>query len=108
MRNHILIYAVAFSLGGAAGGALAAGTAVHQKDKMFSETEMVIKKGGTVTFVNDDNITHNVMSNSRGNEFNIGAQAPGVSTPVQFTTAGAADVFCAIHPRMRMAIKITE
>jgi plastocyanin len=88
--------------------ALAAGKSITQKGKVFSESEISIKKGETVIFVNDDNITHNIFSTSSGNAFNIGAQAPGVSTPVKFANAGEVTVLCAIHPRMQMAVKVSE
>jgi len=107
MKHELLIAAAAGVVMGA-GIALAADTSVHQKGKAFSTKEAVIKKGDTLTFVNDDTISHNVMSRSPGNEFNIGAQVPGVSTPVKFDAAGAVDVFCAIHPQMRMVVRITD
>jgi plastocyanin len=107
MKHELLIAAAAGVVMGA-GIALAANTTVQQKGKAFSTKEVVIKKGDTVTFMNDDTVSHNVMSRSPGNEFNIGAQAPGVSTPVKFDAAGSVDVFCAIHPQMRMSVKITD
>jgi plastocyanin len=88
--------------------ALAAERPINQKGKAFSDTEVTIKKGDTLLFINDDTITHNIFSTSTGNTFNIGAQAPGVSTPVKFATAGEANVLCAIHPRMQMVVKVTE
>jgi plastocyanin len=88
--------------------ALAAERSISQKGKIFSETELTIKRGDTLIFVNDDSITHNIFSTSAGNTFNIGAQAPGVATPVKFAAAGEVSVLCAIHPRMQMAVKVTE
>jgi plastocyanin len=88
--------------------ALAAERSITQKGKVFSDTELTIKKGDTLIFVNDDNITHNIFSTSSGNTFNIGAQAPGISTPVKFANAGDVSVLCAIHPRMSMQVKVTE
>jgi plastocyanin len=75
---------------------------------VFSETEVVIAKGDTITFVNNDTVTHNVMSKSPGNEFNIGAQPPGTSAPVTFDAIGIATIICAIHPQMRMNVQITN
>ena len=39
------------------------------------------------TFFNDDSVPHNIMSASKGNEFNLGSQAPGSSTDVTFKEA---------------------
>jgi plastocyanin len=88
--------------------ALAAEPTIGQKGRIFSQTEVTIKSGDKVNFLNDDDIVHNVMSTSAGNEFNLGAQAPGISTPVTFKTKGEINVFCAIHPRMKMKVKVTD
>jgi plastocyanin len=96
--------AMAFLAGGTL--ALAAEKTINQKGKLFSEKEVTIKKGDTLVFVNDDNIAHNVMSSSTGNTFNLGSQAPGKSTPVTFDKAGDIRVICAIHPSMKMLVKV--
>jgi len=88
--------------------ALAAERTIGQKGRIFSETEVTIKSGEKLNFLNDDDIVHNVMSTSAGNEFNIGAQAPGISTPVTFKTKGDIAVICAIHPRMKMTVKVID
>jgi plastocyanin len=104
MNSMILAMAIAFAGGSAV--AFAAERSISQKGKMFSESIITIKKGDVVTFVNDDSITHNVMSTDPGNEFNIGSQPPGVSTPVTFDKAGEFTVICAIHPRMKLTVKV--
>ena len=98
--------AVAFLSGIAV--AYAAEQTITQKGKLFSATEVSIKKGDVLNFLNDDNIVHNVMSTSAGNEFNVGAAKPGVSTPVTFKAAGNVQVICAIHPSMKMAVKVAD
>jgi plastocyanin len=102
--------ALAVALGMIAGcvTALAAERSITQKGKVFSETEVAIKKGDALVFVNDDTVTHNIFSTSTGNAFNIGAQAPGSSTPVKFANAGEVGILCAIHPRMQMVVKVAE
>jgi plastocyanin len=81
---------------------------IHQKGRMFSQSEISIRTGETVVFANDDTVPHNVISSSAGNEFNLGSQAPGTATPVTFTTSGEVQVLCGIHPRMRMQIKVSN
>lgn len=88
--------------------ALAAEKTIRQKGKVFSDAELTIKKGDTLVFLNDDNITHNVLSTSAGNEFNLGAIAPGNSTPVTFNKSGDVRVLCAIHPTMKMSVKVID
>jgi plastocyanin len=89
-------------------GALAANLTIAQKGRMFSSENVNIKKGETLTFLNDDSVPHNIMSASKGNEFNLGSQPPGASTDVTFKEAGEVQVICAIHPRMKMTVKVTE
>ena len=81
---------------------------VTQKGRQFSLETMTIKKGEAITFFNDDNVPHNLMSLSPGNEFNLGSQAPGSSTPVTFNQSGDVSVLCAIHPRMKLAVTVEE
>src|SRR5262245_28568278 len=96
-------------LAGLSVGALAAANQpIYQKGKVFSAESVTLKKGEALTFVNDDTIPHNILSASKGNEFNLGSQAPGAATDVAFKEAGDVQVLCAIHPRMKMMVKVTD
>jgi plastocyanin len=88
--------------------AAAADHLISQKNRAFSVESITIKKGETLTFFNDDTVPHNIMSVSPGNEFNLGSQQPGSSTPVTFYTPGEFNVICAIHPRMKLTVKVTD
>ncbi len=81
---------------------------IHQQGRVFSAENVTIKKGGLLTFLNDDSVPHNIMSTSKGNEFNLGSQSPGSSTDVTFKEAGEVQVICAIHPRMKMMVKVND
>ena len=107
MKSLKIAMTVAF-VAGAAVATVAADKTINQNGKLFSETEITVKKGETVNFLNDDNIVHNVMSTTAGNEFNVGAAKPGTVTPVTFKAAGDVRVICAIHPSMKMVVKVTE
>ncbi|MEH2493069.1 cupredoxin domain-containing protein [Bradyrhizobium sp. AZCC 2230] len=89
-------------------GAYAATEVIHQQGRVFSAESISIKKGDAVTFLNDDSVPHNIMSATKGNEFNLGSQAPGISTDVTFKEAGDVQVICAIHPRMKMMVKVMD
>ena len=106
MRTSRLIALVVIS--GLSTGALAATEVIHQQGRAFSAESVTIKKGGSVTFLNDDSVPHNIMSTSNGNEFNLGSQTPGSSVDVAFKEAGDVTVICAIHPRMKMTIKVVD
>ena len=106
MRKTIILAATVLVALSALGEA--ADHQVAQKGRLFSVESITVKKGDTITFVNDDSVPHNIMSTSSGNEFNLGSQGPGTSTPVTFNQAGDFEVICAIHPRMKMTVKVTE
>jgi plastocyanin len=106
MKLMTIAALVAFAAGCAA--AFAADKAITQKGRVFSESAVAIKKGDSLTFVNDDNIAHNILSTTAGNEFNLGTQAPGTSTPVTFKAAGEVTVLCAIHPRMKLVVNVAD
>ena len=81
---------------------------VSQKGRQFSTDAITVKKGDQVMFVNDDTVPHNAVSKSAGNEFDLGYQQPGVSTPVTFDSLGDVSVICTIHPKMKLTIHVTE
>ena len=105
--RRLAVFVLVISAGVSA-GALAGNQMIHQQGRVFGPDNVSIKKGQALTFLNDDTIPHNIMSASKGNEFNLGSQAPGMSTDVTFKEAGDVQVICAIHPRMKMMVKVTD
>ena len=93
---------------GLSAGALAANQMIHQQGRVFGPDNISVKKGEALTFVNDDTVPHNIISTSKGNEFNLGSQPPGASTDVTFKEAGDVQVICAIHPRMKLMVKVAD
>ncbi len=79
---------------------------VNQIDKEFSETELTIKVGDEVHFKNEDPYFHNVFSLSDTKTFDLGSYPQGEEKSVTFETKGEIEVECAIHPDMRMTIKV--
>ena len=45
-------------------GALAANLTIAQKGRTFSSENVTIKKGGTLTFLNDDSVPHKSSANA--------------------------------------------
>jgi plastocyanin len=89
---------------------VAAGTSdvmVGQKNREFTVKEAHVKPGGTVKFVNDDTVAHNIIVTMPGGKLqNTGVQEPGQSASMQFTEPGKYDVECAIHPQMKMTVNV--
>jgi plastocyanin len=106
MNGFKILLAAAFLSGTAV--AFATERTVMQKGKAFSESEIAVKVGDTIVFVNDDNVFHNVFSSHPENKFNLGSLKPGSSTPVTFKTAGDIQVLCAMHPSMKMLVKVSN
>jgi plastocyanin len=79
---------------------------VYQEGKKFSESEVTVKVGETVTYTNKDPVTHNVFSNTPDMSFDLKTQKPGESTTISFDHAGLVTVHCAIHPQMVMTVKV--
>jgi plastocyanin len=105
--RRLAVFVLVISAGLSA-GALAGNQMIHQQGRVFGPDSVTVKKGDALTFLNDDTIPHNIMSASKGNEFNLGSQGPGMSTDVTFKEAGDVQVICAIHPRMKMMVKVTD
>jgi plastocyanin len=84
----------------------AAPSVIAQKDRTFTPSAVTVKAGATLTFKNDDDVTHNSYSTSKGNEFNSKAQQPGETATVTFKTAGEVEIRCAFHPKMKMTVTV--
>jgi len=107
MKAFPCVLAVAF-LAGVSVALAAAQHTITQKGKKFSEASLSIPKGDILVFVNDDNVAHNIYSQSPSNEFNLGSVLPGNSVPVTFDKSGDVDILCAIHPLMKMKVKVSD
>jgi plastocyanin len=83
----------------------AADVEVTQRDRQFSQQEITIKKGDTITFRNNDTVAHNIMTTSpSGGRENSGVQLPDESVTITFGEAGEYTVLCGIHPKMKMTV----
>jgi plastocyanin len=102
LRSTALLGAIA----AAAGIAVAAEFMVVQRNQEFSVRELQVRVGDRVTFVNGDNVTHNVYSETKGLEFEIELQPPGRSDAVTFARPGIVEVRCAIHSAMRLRVDV--
>ncbi len=79
---------------------------VGQQNKAFTESELTIKVGDAVNFVNQDPFFHNVFSLSDAALFDLGSYPQGEGKSFTFDESGTVEVECAIHPNMRMTINV--
>ncbi len=87
---------------GTTGGTTSSSVTVSMKNFAFDPTTVDVAKGGSVTFVNNDTVQHNVA----GEKWSSGPLDPGKSFTQTFTTAGAIPVRCTIHPSMTMMVNV--
>ena len=79
---------------------------ITQKGKQFSEKSVSLSPGQQIVFVNDDNVAHNVYTIVKGKKQDLGLQKPGEEDAIAFDAAGTYRVRCAIHPKMKMLVKV--
>jgi plastocyanin len=84
------------------GGTPSASVTVSMKNIAFNPAQVDVTAGGSVTFVNDDSVQHNVA----GDTWSSGPLDPGKSFTQTFPTAGANAVRCTIHPSMTMTVNV--
>ena len=89
-------------------GPAQAAQAIHQRELTFTPGLLVVVKGTTVEFPNDDKVFHNVFSVSKAAKFDLGLYKSGSTKSVTFETPGVVDVYCNIHPQMVAKIRVVE
>lgn len=81
---------------------------ISQKGKKYAPDEIHAKVGDVLIFDNNDKVGHNVYSESPGLEFSTGKQKPGEQDRISLETPGEFEIRCAIHPRMKLSVVVTE
>ena len=70
----------------------------------FAPQRVVVKAGTTVIWINDDDIPHTVASSAK--LFKSNALDTKDKFSFTFTTAGAYEYFCSLHPHMTGTIVV--
>ncbi len=105
VRYQIAIAIVAGMIVGTAMGATP--YIISQKGREFQPTEIALKRGESVQFINDDgDLLHHTYLKSETFSFDSGDQKPGSKFEVVFTAAGRFTVRCAIHPKMKLVVDV--
>jgi plastocyanin len=82
----------------------AAETEVKIDNFTFAPQSITVKAGTTVTWSNDDDIPHTVASKTK--LFKSKALDTGDKFSFTFTTPGAYEYFCSLHPHMTATIVV--
>ena len=80
---------------------------VSIQNMQFTPPQITVAKGGSVTWTNNDSITHTVVDDLSG----VGGPSSGDITPGQsytftFNKTGSFQYHCSIHPSMRGTIVV--
>jgi plastocyanin len=87
-----------------AASAQAADMEVKIDNFVFTPQRVTVKAGTTVAWINDDDIPHTVASNTK--LFKSSALDTKDKFSFTFTTPGAYEYFCSLHPHMTGAIVV--
>lgn len=79
---------------------------VYTHNRDFSPEAMAVPQGSTVTFVNLDDVRHNVFSVTPGAAFDLGYQGSGEKAAHAFTRAGLVLVSCNVHHSMELDVLV--
>lgn len=117
----LVVLALVVACGGSAGSTSPAANTVHTVGALFSPTTITIKKGTTLTFVDDadDGALHILVigqnaqqasepgapdfGGTSGTRIDVG----GTWTTPPWTTAGTFHVACTVHPAMNLTVTVT-
>ncbi len=108
-RNICVVTALAVAVLAAsapfpAASARAADIEVKIDNFTFAPQRLVVNAGTTVTWINDDDIPHTVASSTK--LFKSNALDTKDKFSFTFTTPGAYEYFCSLHPHMTGAIVV--
>src|ERR1041385_944960 len=106
-RATVTMAVIGGLLGSAMGVALGAILTVSQKGRTFAPGEVSISRGEVIQILNDDgNLRHHIYVDSDKFNFDSGDQEPGSRVTIRFPVAGTFDVLCAIHPKMKLLVRV--
>ncbi len=84
----------------------ASAPSVHIDNFTFSPQEIAIPRGGTVTWVNDDDIPHAIAATDKA--FRSKAMDTEETFSFKFNNAGIYEYFCSLHPHMQGKVIVRE
>ena len=80
--------------------------ALTTRSKAFLPHVLAVPAGSTVTFPNEDPITHNLFSLTPGNTFDLGLYRKGSGKTHKFEAPGVVNVYCNVHPTMSAVVHV--
>ena len=84
------------------------GRFITQRKKVFLPHVLVVPKGSTVEFRNEDAIYHNAFSLDKPNDFDAGIRAKGNTYSRTFEEPGPVEILCNIHASMNAFVVVVD
>ena len=81
---------------------------IHNDNREFVPSLLVIRAGTSVRFPNDDPFFHSIYSSSPLDPFDIGYYGLGPGKLVRFSRSAVVEVRCHIHPKMHGTIVVVD
>ena len=106
--SNVVVYLESVSQDAAESRSASGPARMQQRELSFDPHVLVVVKGTTVEFPNQDTVFHNVFSLSKVASFDLGRYPNGDSRSLQFTKPGVAKVFCHIHSDMSGVIVVLD
>ncbi|MEN6329045.1 MAG: cupredoxin family copper-binding protein [Methanobacteriaceae archaeon] len=110
LRNRYLAWAVlgimvVVAVSGCTSNTSGGGNSVTIQNMAFNPATLNVQVGTTVTWINKDSVTHQVVSDT--GLFDSGNLTNGMSYKYTFNQTGSFPYHCAIHPSMTGTIVVT-
>ena len=99
---------VVICLGLASGAAIGAEFQVHQSNRLFVPSRLIVGMGSVVRFANDEKFVHHAFVDTPQFKADTGDIPPGERRNIVFSQPGLYTVRCAIHPQMKMTVEVSE
>jgi plastocyanin len=84
----------------------AAAFSMTTRSKTFLPHVMAVPAGSTVSFPNEDPISHNLFSLTPGHTFDLGLYRKGAGKSRKFDAPGLVNVYCNVHPNMSAVVHV--
>jgi plastocyanin len=78
------------------------------RSKTFLPHVLAVPAGSTISFPNEDPISHNLFSLTPGYTFDLGLYRKGPGKTHRFEEPGVVNVYCNIHPNMSAVVHVMD
>lgn len=78
------------------------------RSKTFVPHVLAVPAGSTISFPNEDPISHNLFSLTPGHTFDLGLYRKGAGKSQKFETPGVVNIYCNVHPNMSAVVHVMQ